>query len=265
MVVFVSFSLEKGTKTYKRNRLLGVCGAAPGNIALVKIALRKTSLVDYPGKVAAVFFFFGCNLRCPWCHNRELVLGGGNADPVSLEEGMAHITKRRSLLGGVVLSGGEPTLYGELPELIRKIKSVGLAVKLDTNGMNPLMLETLFQQEETRPDYVAMDLKLAPSRYGELLPPSSGTAAEAEKALKESAALVCSSGIAHEFRSLALPAGFFGPADIEALSPLAGGSLWHIRPFKPGNCLESAWDAYPPGDAYPAASLCTEKGGPRAL
>ncbi|GHV62152.1 anaerobic ribonucleoside-triphosphate reductase activating protein [Spirochaetia bacterium] len=211
----------------------------------ILVSLRKTSLVDYPGKIAAVIFIPGCNLRCPWCQNRELVLDTEKAPgAIFLEEALEQIEKRRNVLGGVVLSGGEPTLYRDLPDLIRRIKTQGkpgLPVKLDTNGTFPAVLEELLSRPDTRPDYIAMDLKIAPSRYAVLL--SGGAAAAAlAPALQKSAALIRSSGIAHEFRSLILPGGFFGPADREALAPLAADSPWNFRPFRPGNCLDPAWD-----------------------
>ena len=195
-----------------------------------KVLLRKTSLVDYPGRVCSVFFFAGCNLICPWCHNRELVTGGA-IGLVSVEEAFAHIIKRRSVLGGVVLSGGEPCLYEELPALIEEIKKLKLPVKLDTNGTLPAMLENLFSREESRPAYIALDLKTAPDRYGEL----SGH-------LIQSAALIRASGIEHEYRTLALPGGFITEKDIEALAPLADNAPWYFRPFRGGNCLDPAWD-----------------------
>ena len=219
----------------------------------VKIALLKTSLNDYPGLVSSVFFFPSCNLRCPWCHNRDLVLG--TAELISIDEGLAHISKRRSVLGGVVLSGGEPCLNPELPDIIREIKNIrlpagnlSLSVKLDTNGMFPRILEKLFSQEETRADYIALDLKTAPRRYRELLPAGNRQVSESklfspEEALTQSAALIRSSRIAHEYRSLALPNGFFTEKDIEALAPLVDNAPWYFRPFKAGNCLDPAWDS----------------------
>lgn len=223
----------------------------------MKVALRKTSLVDYPGRISGVIFFPGCNLRCPWCQNGDLVLGiAGGLIP--LEEALGLVEKRKKILGALVLSGGEPTLYPDLAGLIGRIKKAGLPVKLDTNGMRPDVLGGLFKTERSRPDYIAMDLKLAPSRYAELLPPGEGAyppgtagggkagktarIADAGEALKRSAGLIRGSGIAHEFRSLALPGPFFGPADIEALRPLALSSPWHIRPFQRGNCLDPAWN-----------------------
>ena len=227
----------------------------------IQIVLQKTSFVDFPGKISAVFFFPGCNLRCPWCHNRELVTGGlaagGAKNLVSIEDGLAYLKKRRSVLGGAVLSGGEPCLREELPGLVGEIKKYSLPVKLDTNGMFPAALENLFTREDARPDYIALDLKLAPERYGELLPgkgssaPASitadssttGSRFEPGEALKQSAALVRRSGIAHEYRTIVLPGGFLTEADIEALAPLADDAPWFFRPFRGGNCLDQTWDS----------------------
>jgi pyruvate formate lyase activating enzyme len=226
---------------------------------IMLVALRKTSLVDFPGKVAAVLFFRGCNLRCPWCQNRQLVVPDAPDDGLlSLEEALHHIEKRRAILGGVALSGGEPTLYAGLAALIARIKALGLAVKLDTNGMAPQVLEELFRQKETTPDYIALDLKVAPARYVELggkvsdtmssiivARKVSDTTAEVGVHLQESAALIRASGILHEFRSLALPDGFFADSDIDALAPLVDDVPWFFRPFQPGNCLDTTWDELP--------------------
>jgi pyruvate formate lyase activating enzyme len=221
------------------------------------IFLRKTSLVDYPGKVAPVFFFSGCSLRCPWCHNRELVLGGGALS--SLEEGMALVEKRRSLFGGLVLSGGEPAMYAGLPELIGRVKGLGLALKLDTNGMHPRMLETLFSNEAARPDYIALDLKLAPRRYAGLAAPGYDGEVPGEK-LKKSAGLIAASGVAHEYRTLVFGGGFIGPRDIEELAPLVDGAPWYFRDFRPGNCVDPVWDSAPPPEAGAAWNLAALAG-----
>ena len=223
-----------------------------------RVVFRKTSLIDYSGLISAVLFFFGCNLRCPWCHNRELVLGvNENEDNIRLELALAHIEKRRNVLGGVVLSGGEPALFPDLGILISRIKSFGLKVKLDTNGLLPDVLKSLFDLEETRPDYIAMDLKTSPDRYAELLPgrnAKSSTTSEKisnpGEAIKKSITLIRSSGIIHEFRSLTLPLPpnkeqkpFFEENDKAVLAALVGDSQWNIRPFVPGNCVDPAWNA----------------------
>lgn len=196
-----------------------------------KILLRKTSLVDYPGRVSSVFFFSGCNLRCPWCHNRELVTGEA-AGLISVEDALSHAHKRKAVLGGLTLSGGEPCLYAELPALITEVKKLSLLVKLDTNGTFPAMLENILSREETRPNYIALDLKMAPARYGEL-----------GGKLIQSAALIRESGVEHEYRTIALPADFITDTDIEALAPLAGSAPWYFRPFRGTGCLDPAWDS----------------------
>jgi pyruvate formate lyase activating enzyme len=208
------------------------------------VVLRKTTLLDYPGKVAAALFFSGCNLRCPWCQNRELVLGGASGE-LSPEEALGYLEKRRAVLGGVVLSGGEPTRYRGLPDLIRRIHALGLPVKLDTNGMDSSALEALLGDRETRPDYLALDLKAAPEGYGSLLPSPAAAGAPiwAREELERSAALIRQSGIDREFRTLVLPGGYLTPADIAALAPLVDDSPWYFRPFRPGNCLDPAWDS----------------------
>ncbi|MDR0730961.1 MAG: radical SAM protein [Treponema sp.] len=215
------------------------------------VSLRKTSLVDYPGKVSAVIFLPGCNLRCPWCQNRELVLpgassaAGGAAGLIPLDEALTLIQKRKNVLGGVVVSGGEPCLFPGLAGLAAELKNFGLPYKLDTNGLFPLVLRKLLENPAARPGYIAMDLKLAPGRYGELLPGPRNSALDPAAALAESAALLRSSGVEHEFRSLALPGGCFDPGDITALAPLVDGAPWHFRPFVPGNCLDPAWNSFP--------------------
>ncbi|MDR2247459.1 MAG: anaerobic ribonucleoside-triphosphate reductase activating protein [Treponema sp.] len=215
----------------------------------MRVLLRKTSLVDYPGKVAAALFFPGCTLRCPWCQNRELVIPGGMAGMTGLctaGEALDHILKRRSVLGGVVVSGGEPTVHADLGDIIRRIKALGLPVKLDTNGMNPGALERLFCREESRPDYIALDLKLPPERYGNLAPQSAAHSAaplEIGEALAKSAALIHASGIDHEFRSLVLPNHYLKPEEIPAMAALVDDAPWHFRAFRPGNCLDPAWDS----------------------
>ena len=124
--------------------------------------IQKMTLLDYPGKCACTVFLAGCNLRCPFCHNASLVLT--SPEPAMTEEEFfAFLKKRKGLLDGVCITGGEPTLRKDLPDFIRKIKEMGYLVKLDTNGSNPGMLGKLL--EEKLLDYVAMDIKNCPDRY----------------------------------------------------------------------------------------------------
>ena len=125
--------------------------------------LQKMTLLDFPGKVACTVFLYGCNLRCPFCHNSELF--GGKPEPVMSEDAfLAYLKSRQGLLDGVCVSGGEPTLQPDLPELLAQIKALGFAVKLDTNGSRPEVLKKLVAQGLV--DYVAMDVKNGPEAYG---------------------------------------------------------------------------------------------------
>lgn len=127
------------------------------------LGLNKTTLLDYPGHVAAALFIGGCNFRCPYCHNRDIVLQSKSLTPFAEEDVFALLHKRRKILSGVCITGGEPTLYTDLPDLIKRIKKLGYLVKLDTNGTNPQMLQNLLQARLI--DYCAMDIKNAPDKY----------------------------------------------------------------------------------------------------
>lgn len=126
--------------------------------------LQKMTLLDYPGRVACTVFLQGCNYACPFCHNSELL--GFEAEPLMQEEELlAFLKKRQGILEGVCITGGEPTLYAGLENLLKRIKELGYAVKLDTNGSKPGVLRQLV--EAGLVDYVAMDVKNSPARYAE--------------------------------------------------------------------------------------------------
>ncbi len=124
--------------------------------------MEKFSLVDYEGKVACTLWTAKCNFRCPFCHNASLV-EGTLPEEISEEDIFGYLNKRRGILDGVCVTGGEPTLNRDLPEFLAKIKSYGYKVKLDTNGTNPDMLERLL--DEGNVDYVAMDIKNSLDKY----------------------------------------------------------------------------------------------------
>lgn len=157
------------------------------------VGIQKLTLLDYPGKVACTVFLNGCNFRCPYCHNAELL---GDAEPVMSVEGLlAFLQKRRGILDGVCITGGEPTLHPELAELIRSIRELGFAVKLDTNGYRPEVLGALLG--EGLLDYVAMDLKNGPDAYGETV----GLPAVDLDRVGESIRLLLASGTEFELRT----------------------------------------------------------------
>lgn len=156
--------------------------------------LQKMTLLDYPGKVACTVFLQGCNFRCPFCHNSGL-LGAPEQPPIPKEELLSFLKKRQGLLDGVCVTGGEPTLHPELPTLLREIKSLGYAVKLDTNGYRPEVLKQL--AEEGLLDYVAMDIKNCPARYGE----TAGVPHLDLSKIEESMEFLISGDLDYEFRT----------------------------------------------------------------
>lgn len=125
--------------------------------------LNKTTLLDYPGKVAATVFLGGCNFRCPFCQNGSLVLAPQEEPEISMEELWAFLKRRKGILDGVCVTGGEPTLAAQLPEFLEKIKELGYLVKLDTNGSQPEVLDELLKRKLV--DYVAMDIKTSRENY----------------------------------------------------------------------------------------------------
>lgn len=125
--------------------------------------LQKMTLLDFPGRVACTVFLSGCDLRCPFCHNSELIEPGQAESVMTEEEFLSFLKKRKGLLDGVVFTGGEPLLRHELPELIRKVRDLGYPVKLDTNGNHPAQLKKVLSEKLV--DYVAMDIKNCREKY----------------------------------------------------------------------------------------------------
>lgn len=156
------------------------------------------SLLDYPGRIAAVVFTQGCNWRCPWCHNLHLVEPARFGPVLETERVMAHLATRRGKLDGVVVTGGEPTLHGGLEVFLACVHALGFLVKLDTNGSRPAVLRRLL--EAGLLDYVAMDVKAPLERYDVFAGVPVDTAA-----IAESMRLIAVSGVEHEFRTTVVP------------------------------------------------------------
>lgn len=126
---------------------------------------NKTTLLDYPKHLASTIFIGSCNMRCPFCHNSSLVLHPEAIPTIPIEDVLSYLNKRKNILEGVCITGGEPTLFSdELTQLIKSIKALGLKVKLDTNGSNPALLKNLVKYKLI--DYVAMDIKNSRENYG---------------------------------------------------------------------------------------------------
>lgn len=157
--------------------------------------MQKLTLLDYPGKVACTVFLSGCNLRCPYCHNPGLVLPDQiNAPGIPESEVFAFLEQRKGKLDGICITGGEPTLQPELPGFLEKLRELGYAIKLDTNGTYPGMLKGLLRDGIL--DYVAMDIKNSPQRYAETC-----GGADVLSGVRESVDLLLDSSIEYEFRT----------------------------------------------------------------
>ncbi len=206
--------------------------------------LQKQSFIDYPGRIGCVVFLSGCNFACPYCHNPRLTGDpAAGPDAFSVETLIEFLDRRRGFLEGVVISGGEPTLHAELPELCRRIKGLGYAVKLDTNGSRPRVLELLLAGRLV--DYVAMDVKTDPERYAGGL-----GAACAPDAIHASVRLLMNAGLDYEFRTTCVKP-LVTPATIARIARLIeGGRLYALQPFKTGSVLRPDYFA----DADPAFS-----------
>ena len=190
------------------------------------VGLNKTTLLDYPGRVAATIFTGGCNFRCPFCHNGDLVLKASALDAYSEEEVFSFLHKRKKVLGGVCITGGEPTLQPDLAEFIRKVKELGYAVKLDTNGYKPKVLEELLKEDLL--DYLAMDLKNRKEKYAE----TAGVTDFVLENIERSMELLTAYEVPHEFRTTVVKE-FHEQEDLEAICRWIGGqATFYLQQYR---------------------------------
>lgn len=159
--------------------------------------LMKTTLLDYPGKIACTVFTKGCNFRCPFCHNASLVLPDRyDAEELSEADFFSFIERRKGILDGVVVSGGEPMLHTDVAEFLSEIKKMGFCVKLDTNGAFPQKLQKVVSDGLV--DYIAMDIKNSPSKYADT------AVCEILPSVEKSINIIMQSGVEYEFRTTAV-------------------------------------------------------------
>ncbi len=198
--------------------------------------LQKFTLLDYPGKIAAVVFAMRCNFNCPFCHNPELVDPEKiKKQPVIPEKDFFDFLKqRKGRLEGICVTGGEPTLYQDLPDFIRKIKNLGFSVKLDTNGTNPEILEKLIK--ENLIDYLAMDIKGPPEKYHEITRSKIGL-----ERIKKSVKLI-KNFPEYEFRTTILPC-FHKKEDLIKIGEwLKGSKKYFLQQFRPHKTLDPSFE-----------------------
>jgi len=203
--------------------------------------LVPCSFVDYPGKLAAVVFTQGCNLCCGWCHNPDLV-AGPTRGAIDQAQVLAHLRRRRGQLAGVVVTGGEPCLQRGLPDFLRRVRELGYAIKLDSNGTRPAELAALI--EEGLVDYCAMDLKDVPEDYGG----SVGRTVDPSR-IRAGMRVLIDSGIAYEFRTTAHAPRHDRARLLRMLDELRGARCWYLQRFRPGRLLDADGDHRPPETA----------------
>lgn len=206
-------------------------------------AIQKFTVLDYPDKVACIAFTPGCNMRCGFCHNPEFVLPEKVRELSGsfIEEKVFFnfLEKRRGLLDGVVVSGGEPTIWHDLPEFLQQIKGRGFLVKLDTNGNHPEMLKILFEKKLV--DYVSMDVKTSLAEYPKLV----GGGVKVEN-IKESIELLKASGIPYEFRTTLVQEVHTEEVLKDMAELLSGAERYYLQTFRPGHTLNPVFAAYHP-------------------
>ena len=187
--------------------------------------IQKLSMVDFPGKLAATVFTGGCNLRCPFCHNALLVTRLNESPALTEEEMLEFLTARKGFLDGFVLSGGEPLLQPGAADFLEKVRALGYAVKLDTNGCYPAALADILHRGLV--DYVAMDIKNSREKY----PLTVGIPDFDLAPVEESISLLRQSGIDYEFRTTVVRE-FHTPEDIRAIGQwVSGAPHYYLQNF----------------------------------
>ncbi|MCR5295337.1 MAG: anaerobic ribonucleoside-triphosphate reductase activating protein [Lachnospiraceae bacterium] len=186
--------------------------------------LQKMTLLDYPGRVACTIFLGGCDFRCPYCHNFELVDGSAPA-VMEEEELFSFLKKRKGLLDGAAVTGGEPCLYPGLPDFLRKIKELGYLIKLDTNGNHPDVLKQVL--DGGLADYVAMDIKNSPERYAETIGKENFSLAN----IRESIRLLMKGSADYEFRTTVVDE-LHNEESFEGIGRMVeGAGRFYLQPF----------------------------------
>ena len=194
---------------------------------MVLKGIQKLTLLDYPGRTACTLFTGGCNFRCPFCHNASLVIREGGEDrALDVSEVLSFLSKRKGLLDGVVVTGGEPLLHTDLADLLAAIRELGYAIKLDTNGAYPARLARVV--EAGLVDYVAMDVKNAPERYGRTV----GIPQLDLAPIRESVAFLLAGRVEFEFRTTVVR-GLHFPGDFTAIGQwIAGAPRYFLQGFR---------------------------------
>ncbi len=204
---------------------------------------QKLTLLDFPGKTACTVFTPGCNLRCPFCHNADLVITQENTARFSEDEILSYLRKRKGLIDGICITGGEPMLMNDLPEFCKKIRDIGISIKLDTNGFFPAKLKRIVNERLC--DYVAMDVKNALKKY----PLTVGIPDIDVTPFIESIDFLKSSSIPHEFRTTVCKP-LHNESDILDIASMIGiNERYYLQSFvDSGHLIGNGISAYSPSE-----------------
>lgn len=232
------------------------------------VGLQKTTLVNFPRRVAAAVFLPGCNMRCPYCHNAELALASPSAfSPeqsvcgniyCKIEEVYSFLQKRKSLISALVISGGEPFISPILFDIIRKAKELSLEIKIDTNGLFPQKLLEVLNTAELKPDMIALDIKTSPNRYGELFSKTDEEVSEKrQKALLKTIEILKAEDnkTEIEYRTVLVPKLVSKREISEIAALLPKNAVWRFAQFVAGSCLNPEWNSIKPYTIAEAAEL----------
>lgn len=199
---------------------------------MIIAGLEKTSLLDYPDKVASIIFTYGCNLRCPYCHNPELVTERLNKeDTLSTKYVLDFLRERKFFIDGVVITGGEPLIQKDIEEFIKEIKKIGLLVKLDTNGGYPKKLYSLIKKKLI--DYIDMDIKYPDKVYKEGL-----NGGKKIPNIRKSIEIIMNSGIEYSFRTTYIKSLHTMESVDEICKMVEGSDTYYIQNFRPGKTID---------------------------
>jgi len=206
-------------------------------------AIQRFTMLDFPGRTSCIVFIPGCNMRCRFCHNPEFVLPEMiqkiKKSFISEESFFNFLNKRKGLLDGVTISGGEPTIMPDLPKFIQQVRDMGFQVKLDSNGNNPRMLKKLFNSKLI--DYIAMDVKTDLENYPDLVRGSAKT-----ENITKSIDLIMNSGVDYEFRTT-LIREVHTPRTLKNMAEMMNGAkAYYLQAFRQGETIDPAYNKYHP-------------------
>jgi len=196
--------------------------------------LQKLSLIDFPGLLSCIVFTQGCNFRCSYCHNPELVLPEKFSPEIDIDSFFQFLEMRKKYLEGVSITGGEPTIHSDLPLFIEKIKNMDFKVKLDTNGWNPEILKKLFEKELL--DYISMDVKGPFDKYSEI----AGVKVDIEK-IKESIELIKEAKIPYEFKTTVVKSQISFNDFKKIGEVIKGARHYFLQKFIPTKCVNPSF------------------------